>query len=310
MYRLIYLMIIPLLQCPFLSIGQNIASTSFELYEISIEKLTKNNSATSNQIALPFPNGERISFEYSPNELLSEELQTQYPDLLTYDLFNQSMKGKMTVQNGKIYVNIRTLKGMLAILPSLQHSEKYKSYYGSNDPEQVKRSKPPHFCGQKEISGQSLASRKERKEKSGTGFSRGGVLTTYRLAIVTTGEFEDENGANSMARITSTVQGWNLIYETDLGVSMNLVNTQIYTDPATDPFQPDDAGGDDLPNQAAEALRMNFADNTYDIGHVFHHLTGNDDWSGTSFAGLGVVCDDGTFFSNETPSDGLSGPNK
>ncbi|MEL6717565.1 MAG: M12 family metallo-peptidase, partial [Bacteroidota bacterium] len=309
MYKLYYLPITILLCIPFLTKAQKNTLPLHQLYDLNVEAVLNDYSKSQKQIELPFPDGEKVIFEISRNELLSENLKVQYPDLQTFDLIHSTMKGKMTINNGKAHINIRTPKGMLAILPSVQQAEKYKAYYGAVDPEHQDIPADSHACeDDKALDWNPLPSHKDHShEKSAGGFSRGGVLTTYRLAVVTTGEFEDANGANSMARITSTVQAWNLIYETDLGVSITLVNTQIYNNPATDPF---DANGDSRVNQAAEALRMNFPDDSYDIGHVFHNSSVGGGFAGGGVAGVGVVCNTGTYFSRETPDDGLYGPNK
>ncbi|MEM6699349.1 MAG: M12 family metallo-peptidase, partial [Bacteroidota bacterium] len=88
----------------------------------------------------------------------------------------------------------------------------------------------------------------------------------------------------------------------------------IYDDPATDPSTPDGAGGDHRVNQAAEVIAMNFAENTYDVGQVFHNSSAGGGWSGGGVAGIGVACNAGTFFSTsssyEDTDDGLTGSNK
>ncbi|MEN0046984.1 MAG: M12 family metallo-peptidase [Bacteroidota bacterium] len=309
MYKLYYLPITILLCTALLTNAQKNTLPLQQLFDLNVEAAINDQSKSQKQIELPFPDGQNVIFKLIPNQLLSEELQTQYPDLQTFDLRHPSMKGKMTINNGKAQINIRTQKGMLAILPSIQQAEKYKAYYGAVDPEQPDAPADAHACEENEVlEWNPIKNGKvNQHEKSNGGFSRGGVLTTYRLAVVTTGEFEDANGSNSMARITSTVQAWNLIYEADLGVRITLVNTKIYDNPTTDPF---DANGDSRVNQAAEALRLNFPDDSYDIGHVFHNSSVGGGFSGGGVAGVGVVCNTGTYFSRETPDDGLYGPNK
>lgn len=314
MYRFYYLVIGTLLCCISLK-AQNNQLPLFNLYDLELSEVL--NRATNNQqIGLPFPNGETILFQAQQNNVLSDDLKNRYNDLLTFDIYTSTLRGKLTIGNGKLYASIRTPRGLLAIVPSSQEIDKYKSYYGTIDPEQTDIPIESYACEQDaSLDWNPLTDEKDQEEeKSGNGFNRGGVLTTYRLAIVTTGEFEDANGANSMARITSTVQAWNLIYEVDLGITLSLVNTQIYGDPATDPFTPDGAGGDHRVNQAAEVVAMNFAENTYDVGQVFHNSSVGGSWSGGGVAGIGVACSSSTFFSTsssyESTNDGLTGPNK
>jgi len=297
---------------PFLSSAQSDDIPLYNLYDIDMEAIMSDINNGILQIELPFPDGTTEIFDADPNQIFSEEMAKRFPNILTFNLRKDAMKGKLTIGNGRLYVHLRTPQGMMALQPSIVDSSKYKCYYGFTDPEQADIPPVAYVCEQNDTLdwNDSNSKNESATEKSGDGFNRGGVLTTYRLAVVTTGEFEDENGANSMLRITNTVQAWNLIYEVDLGVTLSLVNTQIYSNPASDPFIPDGNGGDSRTNQAAEVLRMNFADNTYDVGHVFHNTSAGGDWSGGGVAGLGVVCSNNTFFSNENPSDGMSGPNK
>lgn len=297
--------------------AQNQVSATPNLYEIDVQTLIQRiGNAQNFDVQLPFPDGEWQEVRATLEELLTPELKSIYPNLRTYSLSYGDWKGKLTVGNGKIYARFRTPNGMIAILPSEFEPNKYKSYLGTFDPE-LSDLPPENFgCNQDEAIDYNLRGESETAgdEKSGSGFSRGGTLTTYRLAVVATGEFEDANGANSMARITSTVQGWNLIYEVDLGIRLSLVNTQIYNNPATDPFTPDNSGGDSRVNQAAEVIAMNFASNTYDVGQVFHNTNNSNGWFGGGVAGLGITCSNGTFFSTssfyESTNDGNSGPDK
>ncbi|MEM1326476.1 MAG: M12 family metallo-peptidase [Bacteroidota bacterium] len=281
------------------------------LYDLNINQIISQANNNQMSLRLPFPNGEWQTIAAKATVLLSEEMQITHPDIRTFDLNYNGWKGKLTIGNGQLYARFRTPNGMLAILPSDLVDGKYKSYYGTKDPE-FDRSEFEGCDEGETVDFGSATNRPNNSEaKSETGFSRGGVLTTYRLAVVATGEFEDANGGNSMARITSTVQSWNLIYEVDFGIRISLVNTRIYNDPATDPFDPN---GDSRVNQAAEVVAMNFADNTYDIGHVFHNTNNSNGWFGGGVAGIRVVCSNSTFFSTsssyEPNNDGLSGPNK
>jgi hypothetical protein len=309
--KLIKLLVCFILLCFCSSIfAQSNEVAPIPLYEIDVDQIIARSTSEQAVLRLPFPDGEWRSVFARRSTILSEELQRTYADIRTFDLIYGSWKGKLTIGNGQLYARFRTPNGMLAIIPSISENGKYKSYYGMNDPEFDR----PEFesCDENETVDYSPIDRPNGEEaKSGAGFSRGGVLTTYRLAVVATGEYEDANGGNSMARITSTVQSWNLIYEVDFGIRISIVGTQIYPDPATDPFDPN---GDNRVNQAAEVVAMNFADNTYDIGHVFHNTNNSNGWAGGGVAGIRVVCDNSTFFSTssayEPTNDGKTGPNK
>lgn len=149
--------------------------------------------------------------------------------------------------------------------------------------------------------------------------TNGTTRRTFRLAIVTTGEFTANNGGTAIsaaAVVTASVNAIQAIYDRELSVRFTLLTPVTYTNAATDPFTSDNAmpAGDSRPNQAAEVVNINFTSSTYDIGHVLHNSTGNN-WSGGGVAGLGVVCSTGTFFAtssginsgNPNEPDGLSG---
>ena len=119
-------------------------------------------------------------------------------------------------------------------------------------------------------------------------------LKTYRIAISTTAEFtnfwgdeDDSNGTNkedAFAKVASTINRINQIFETDLGVHLELVSTLnlIYDDPETDPY------GNDFNSEIQEVLTDLIGESNYDLGHLFDF--GAADGNAGS---VGNVCIDG-----------------
>ena len=119
-------------------------------------------------------------------------------------------------------------------------------------------------------------------------------LKTFRLAITASGEYtqywDDDDPSNGDARadafaaIVNTVNRINEVYETDLGVRLQLVTDAnlLYDDPFTDPFT------GNLNQEAQSTLTAEVGEAQYDIGHLF-----GQGGSANGDAGcLGCVCVD------------------
>jgi hypothetical protein len=135
--------------------------------------------------------------------------------------------------------------------------------------------------------------------------SNGATRREYDLVAVGTGEFYQLNGSDltqAAGIIAQSVAFADLVFERDLNVTIRLADAEIYTDSLTDPFIPDQAGGDSRVNQAAEAVEMNFAATGYDLGMVFHTTRADDFWSSGGVAFRPAICNDNVL--SENTSDG------
>lgn len=108
--------------------------------------------------------------------------------------------------------------------------------------------------------------------------STGGELRVYRAAIAANGEYTQFFGgtvANGLAAVTTAMNRISGIYETELGIRMQLVanNDQIiYTNPATDPYADINTFNDLITTTAGEnqtAVTTAIGAANYDIGHMF-----------------------------------------
>jgi hypothetical protein len=113
----------------------------------------------------------------------------------------------------------------------------------------------------------------------------GANLRTYRLAMTATGEYTVYFGgtAAAQAQITTTVNRVTGIYEREVAIRLNIVAFNIYTDPATDPFDTSSVDGA-LLDANNNDLNANVGSANYDIGHLVSASGGG------GLAGLGVVC--------------------
>ncbi len=123
-----------------------------------------------------------------------------------------------------------------------------------------------------------------------------GVIKTFRLAISTTGGYtsfwgdnDPTNGTNkedAYAAVVSTINRVNEIFETELGIHLELVTgiDLIFPNVDTDPYN------DDLNSEVQKVLDDEFGAENYDIGHLFAYTTnGGNGNAGT----VGSLCQNG-----------------
>jgi len=128
------------------------------------------------------------------------------------------------------------------------------------------------------------------------------VLKKYRVAISATGEYTQYHGGsvvNALAAINATLTRINMVFETDLAVTLELVaNTDlvIYSDAASDPYS------GNLNAQAQGIFSSVIGATNYDIGHLFNRANNAGD------AGfIGSICRDaekGSAFSSALVPEG------
>lgn len=240
--------------------------------------------------------GELTDFLMVENEVLDQEFKNKYPEFLTYDLiaFNGSrLRGSLTVSPAGIMGIILYGKEMISFYPqSFDNSSLYHIDYGI----QPDIPRPTLICGHDHSMDADFRGT-NRFFPSGErmGFSVGQRRYTYRVAIVTTGEFYRANGNNDVAVRTvviNTVNAISAIFSNEMNIRLQLgANIHLFNNPATDPFVPDEQpGAQDRTTQAANAIQTLFNQSNYDIGHVFHTHADGDGWSNGGVAALASVC--------------------
>ena len=140
-------------------------------------------------------------------------------------------------------------------------------------------------------------------------FSDESTLTTYRLAVATNGQYTAYHGGtvdSALAAINTTLTALNFIFETDLGIRLELIDNNdliVYTDPDTDPFQDDASNLNGTMNTELQAiLRSVIGDDNYDVGHIFSGIGG-----GGNAGAIGAFCNDsvkGSAWSASTQPEG------
>ena len=229
------------------------------------------------------------AFYVNQNDVPSPELETAYPDLKTYQLKSinkNKSEGALTIYQD--YANLM-----------IDGDHGHEIWISKPDQPSFAKSiknNEPHVCGLNDKIRTASQVKPKASQKIANVIENGDFKRRYRLAIVTTGEFYTMNGNNNgmvTAAVTAAVNNLQAIYNEELAINFQLLNPFLYTNPNTDPFTPDGAGGDDRVTQAVAAVTQHFNTNEYDIGQVLNQNVANDDWSGGGLAYLEAVCDNG-----------------
>ncbi|MFT6334552.1 MAG: gliding motility-associated-like protein [Halioglobus sp.] len=266
-------------------------------------KVTQSRAST---IQLPFEKLGYGEFYVEEDEMLAPDFAKARPDIKTYVIRstkNKSVKGRMLLTPETSWATILTPQGLASFYP--QDGEYFLEEGIHIHPQQEAG------CTHFEEEGRISEWEKKLKEMdSRVTFSNGGTKRNLTLAIVCTGEFYELNGNSDNAvttLIVATVNGLNVIYENELSAKFNILQPFLYKNSNTDPFIPDNNGGDGRTVQASRAVDMHFDINSYDLGHVFHKTVTDDGWSSGGVAFLGVVCDNGFQSGGPLKAGGWSG---
>ena len=263
-------------------------------YALKSLKDVGNRSATQS-FSLPI-HGEFHQFSLTPNEVLDIEFKSVNPDYLTYDIAeinDPSVWGSLTISPAGLFAYIYKNNKVTSIYPKdFQNSDTHYIQQG----DQHGHLSMLLQCGSQHIHNYPHDSESGSPKHSFLNIPGiGNRKFVYRLAIATTGEFYQANGNNDIAVRTvviNTVNALSAIYNNEMSIRFQVGSLiQLYTNPETDPFTPDQLpGAQTRPIQAATVIQSLFNQNQYDIGHVFHTHTDGDNWSGGGVASIRSVC--------------------
>jgi hypothetical protein len=248
-------------------------------------------------IELPMPDGTMKKYRVVNSPVMAPELQAAYPDIRTFNIVGvdePGIYGKLDFSEMGFHAWIRKVGTDVYIDPFCQGN--FVDYITYNTSDYTKDpSKIMHCEG-------VLKNKIATQRKAGSGIAGnqaapciGDVLQTYRLAVSCTGEYAvaatglgSPTVAQTLAKIVTTVNRVDGVYETDLACKMILVPTEtmvVYTVASTDPFSGNNNGGT-LINESQTVIDANIGDANYDCGHTFS--TG-----GGGLSTLGGVCTSG-----------------
>ncbi len=237
-------------------------------------------SAQKGSKVVYFPNGEGklMAFNVAEASVMSPELAAKFPEIKSYvgrGLENDGSKMRFSVSHKGIQAMMVNTDDKGTVFLQKIGNNKYAVY------KRDKSTLKSDFVCETE----SLTEKTIRSSASKPAVQR--VLRKFRLAVAASGEYTAYHGGSvvdAMAAINATVTRINEVYETDLGISLELIAENddiIYTNAATDPF------GGNLNTEIQNTLEEEIGAEDYDIGHLFHRGS-NDGNAGF----VGSVCID------------------
>ena len=229
----------------------------------------------SDRVEMVLPNefGEEEVFELKKVEVLSSDLQLKYPKIRTYagkSRDRPEVKIRLSYTPMGINAWIRYPNGESRFLqPVRDENCRYISYYRS-----VERGLGGFNCSTllgDNWKDQNLTSISQKYFRT----SNSAEIRSFRLAISTTGGYtsfwgdnDASNGTNqedAYATVISTINRVNEIFESELGIHLELVSgiDLVFPNVDNDPYTTD------LVSQAQETIDEIFGSENYDIGHLF-----------------------------------------
>ena len=271
----------------------------FKLYEINFAELRENFfSAEGSYQTIELPTNQGIQkFSVKEASSIAKELSLKYPMIKSYvakGIDNPSASARLSFGTDGFHAVI-----LYAGAPSFYidpYSKDYNSYIAYSR-SSLPDTEQDFSCDVEE----QLESEKDLLNSQRN--ADDGLLRTFRLALVCTGEYaqyhlNNQGVANDatdavkkaavLSAMNTSMTRVNGVYEKDLGVRMEIVANNdevIFLDPNTDNLS--NASGGALLGQTQNICDNVIGNANYDIGHVFS--TG-----GGGVASLGVVCSTGS----------------
>ena len=249
---------------------------------------------------LPVPDGGFREFEFKLAETMSPGLARKFPDIRAFSgrsLGKGSSTAQMELTPTGLSVQVLDAGGRWMIDPlDKSDNAKVMSYFARD----ARRDKSTFQCG---VTGHDDHNHSKINEKSenlksarvaantSQSRSRGNELTTYRLAVATTGEYAAYHGGTvegALSAVVKVVNRVNGIFNSEVSVGFELVDNNeaiIFTAPDDDPFE----GNEDtevLIEESQTVIDDIIQAENYDIGHTFGT-------AGGGLAGTGP-CNDAT----------------
>ncbi len=240
-------------------------------------------------LELPLPNGTSQAFEVVRSPILSPQLAAKYPQIKTYrvtGIDDPAISGRLDMTPAGFHAMLATPAGTVFIDPDTEGN--YRSFYKQDYAEAHPEGASEHVCHMDELD--QTAAQNPLTQHMGELLAQRAVSTntrrTYKLAVVTTGEYGHYFGSESAATnaVVTTINRVNQIYGRDLAVQLQLTKVIVYTSASGDPFDdPTDLLAILEKNQ--DVLDYAVGLDNYDIGHVFGT-------TGGGVAMLNAVCSD------------------
>lgn len=284
-------------------------SLSFEQYKSHLNTApaeSLSNYKSGLEISLPYPDNTFKKFRIVETKMMEEALAAQFPQIKTYvgqGLDDPGAIVRIDYTTQGFHAFVISAEGFMFIDPYQKENNNLYITYLSKDYEDANKAK--FKCLSHDLYNRPGDVSAPNAPLAGTCI--GPQLKTYRAAISCTGEYAvavcpagNVTVANTLSAIVTTMNRVNGVYQTELGVKMQLISAEasvIYTDPNTDPY----TGNNDanvLIDESQSNITSVIGSSNFDIGHTFSTGAGG-------LASLGVVCSSGSKAQGVT---GLSNP--
>ncbi len=264
-------------------------------------------AAKTNRKIVYLPNGEGniVPFDLKETSVLHPDLAKKYPNIKSYTGVSSDGRYKVKLSSSH--------KGLQTMIVDLQSNEtafmepvsNRSDTYVLYDKEDGLSSKMDFICEtSKDLFGTDNKST-STTAKTIVPLVDGQMLRKYRIAVSASGEYTEELGGtveDALAGINATMTRVNEVFETDLGVTLELIPNNdliIFTDADTDPYD------DSLNAEVQATITSIIGEESYDVGHLFHKVNEGEDNGNAGF--IAAVCIDnrkGSAFSSANNPQG------
>ena len=222
-------------------------------------------------LTLPLPRGGWARFRVLESPILEGKLALDRPDITTFiaqGVDDPTATARLDRTPAGFHAQVKSPDGLVYVDPITAGSPTYHVFDARD------RAVPdvPFVCEVGTGEGNFLQMPEGGIDPGGSVLGLQGadvLLRTYRLAVVTSGEYRNFFGGQTQAQnaVVTTINRVTGIYETEVAVRFNLTSTTIYNDPATDPFAtPNDISTAQL-DRVDSLLDAVVGVANYDIGH-------------------------------------------
>lgn len=241
-------------------------------------------------IYLPNTNGEIVPFQLKETSVLHPDLAKKYPNIKSYT--GISANGQYRV---KMSSSHKGLQSMVVDLMSqkqvfMEPVSNKDGFYVVYENDAGLSSDINFICEtSKDLYG-TLHKSSGTTSKTIVPLVDDQLLRKYRIAISATGEYTQELGGtveDALAGINATITRVNEVFETDLGVTLELIANNdliVFTNPNTDPYD------DSLNSEVQSTITSIIGEANYDVGHLFHKVPQGQDNGNAGF--IAAVCVD------------------
>ena len=264
---------------------QNINLGKAQLFSLKDEELTKQlrtskgSRADYTIVYFPDETGQLLAFRVQEKSLMAPALAARYPQITSYSGFGIQNRGDKI----SFSVSPNGIQSMIKYADRRRNTFMQKVNKSGN--EYVVYTKDSFSSRENDF----LCATQIAIQKSGAAsalkLAEDRVLRKFRIAVSASGEYTTYHGGaveDALAAINATITRVNAVFETDLGVTLELVeNTDavIFTNSLTDPYS------GNLNTQVQNTLTSIIGEANYDLGHLFHEAE-----NGGNAGAIGSVC--------------------